>query len=334
MSENENKIDFLAIGDIVIDAFIKLKDASIVGTPDTPDYKICLPFADKVPYEDVFVLPAVGNAGNAAVSAARLGLKVKLISNVGDDKEGADCLKTLEKEKVGTDLVKVNPGIKTNYHYVLWYGADRTILIKHEVYPYIFPEVDAPKWIYFSSVNETAFPFHFKIADFLDAHPETKLAFQPGKFEIKLGKEKLARLYKHTKMFFCNVEEAEKILGIENLDVKELLKGVHALGPEIVVITDGPKGAYTYDGQEFLFIAPYPDPKPPYDRTGAGDAFSTTVVSSIILGKTLPEALAWAGINSMSVVQEVGAQKGLLSREKIEEYLKTAPATYKAEKIN
>ena len=30
MSGQENKIDFLAIGDTVIDAFIKLKDASIV----------------------------------------------------------------------------------------------------------------------------------------------------------------------------------------------------------------------------------------------------------------------------------------------------------------
>ena len=71
MSENNNKIDFLAIGDIVVDCFIKLKDGSadVVGTPDTPDYKICIPFGEKVPYEDVFVIPAVGNAANAAMAA-------------------------------------------------------------------------------------------------------------------------------------------------------------------------------------------------------------------------------------------------------------------------
>ncbi len=334
MSEDANKIDFLAIGDIVIDAFIKLKQADIEGVADTPSYKICLPFAEKVPYEDVFVIPAVGNASNAAISAARLELAAGLVTNVGDDKDGEDCLSALKKNNVRTDFVKINKGAKTNYHYVLWYGAERTILIKHQNYPYTMPDIGNPKWIYFSSVNETAFPFHNKLADYLDSHKDIKLAFQPGKFEIKLGKEKLIRLYKHSKMFFCNVEEAGTILGQGSLDVKELLKKMRELGPETIVITDGPKGAYAYDGTDTYFIKSYPDPKPPYSRTGAGDAFSSTVVSAIILGKTLPEALAWAGINSMAVVQQVGANVGLLSREKIEEYLKNAPADYKAKKIN
>jgi len=336
MSENQNKIDFLAIGDIVIDAFIKLKDSSanIVGTPDTPDYKICIPFGEKVPYEDVFVIPAVGNAANAAMAAARLGLiNTSFVTNLGDDRNGEDCLAELKKNNVQTDFVKVNAGFKTNYHYILWYGAERTILIKHQDYPYTLPDIGDPKWIYFSSVNETAFPFHNKLADYLDSHPEIQLAFQPGKFEIKLGKEKLQRLYKNSKIFFCNVEEAEKILDIEDLDIKDLLKKMRELGPEIVVITDGPKGAYAYDGNDFWFIEPYPDPKPPISRTGAGDAFSSTVLSAMILGKNLPEALAWGGVNAMAVVQQVGAHTGLLSREKLEEYLQNAPEDYRARKI-
>src|ERR1019366_4676840 len=124
MSDNENKIDFLAIGDIVIDAFIKLKQADVMGTPDTPDYKICIPFGEKVPYEEVDVIYAVGNASNAAVSAARLGLDTALVTNLGDDRDGEDCLATLKKNNVKTDFVKVNAGMKTNYHYVLWYGAE------------------------------------------------------------------------------------------------------------------------------------------------------------------------------------------------------------------
>jgi sugar/nucleoside kinase (ribokinase family) len=74
-------------------------------------------------------------------------------------------------------------------------------------------------------------------------------------------------------------------------------------------------------------------PHTPVEATGAGDAFASTVVSALILGKTLHEALSWAPINSMSVVQQVGAQKGLLTREKLEEYLKNAPEEYKLSKI-
>ena len=329
----KNNYDLIAIGDIVVDTFIKLEKANIHGVPDGENYEICMPFAEKLPYEDVFIASAVGNAPNASVSISRLGLKTALVSNIGDDRDGEDCLASLKKDGVATEFVITNKGMKTNQHYVLWYGADRTILIKHEIYPYVLPEINHPKWIYFSSVNETAFPFHYTIADYLDTHPEVKLAFQPGKYEIKMGKDKLKRLYKHSKLFICNVEEAEKILGLKETEIKELLAKMRDLGPEIVVITDGPKGAYSYDGAEYLFMPIYPDPKPPYSRTGAGDAFSSTVVAGLIAEKTLAESLAWAGINSMAVVQQVGAQKGLLTREKLEEYLKNAPEDYKARKL-
>ena len=43
-------------------------------------------FGDKVPYESVNVIPAVGNSPNAAVaSTARLGLSTALMTNMGDD---------------------------------------------------------------------------------------------------------------------------------------------------------------------------------------------------------------------------------------------------------
>jgi len=326
--------DFIAIGDTVIDAFIRLKDASVSGEPDTKEYKICLPFADKVPYEDMFVVPAVGNAANAAVSTSRLGIKSAIVSNIGDDQNGKNCLEAFKNDNVGTEFIKINQGIKTNYHYVLWYKEDRTILIKHEVYPYTLPEIGNPKWVYFSSVSGTAYPFHNTVAEYLENHPEIKLAFQPGKNEIKLGREKLASLYKRANILFCNVEEAEKILEIETLGINELLKRLQEIGPKIVVITDGPKGAYAYDGVNIWQQLPYPDIKPPFERTGAGDAFASTVVGALILGKTLPEALSWGAVNSMSVVQDVGAQKGLLTKEALESFLLSAPPEFKPTKLN
>ena len=101
----------------------------------------------------------------------------------------------------------------------------------------------------------------------------------------------------------------------------------------MAVITDGPKGAYADDGNEVWFITMYPDSKAPVDRTGAGDAFASTFTSAIALGKSIPEALSWGPINSMSVVQYIGAQEGLMPREQLEKHLADAPENYKPQKI-
>lgn len=336
MNTNENKmnpkIDFLAIGDIVIDAFIRLKDAEEMLDHGTRE--LCVRFGDKVPYESVTIVPAVGNSPNAAVSASRLGLRSAVITNIGNDKNGEDCLASLKNDNVITDYVTIEKNTNTNYHYVLWYSVDRTILIKHEKFNYKFPELENVGWIYLSSLAENSLDYHKEIAEYLQKHPLTKLAFQPGTFQIKFGAEKLKDIYNRTEIFFCNVEEAEKILGINSNDVLTLSKGMQALGPKIVVISDGPNGAYLYLNDELYHMPLYPDIAPPLDRTGAGDAFSSTFTAALALGKTPLEAFAWAPINSMSVVQEIGAQKGLLSKEKLEEYLSKAPESYKAEKIN
>lgn len=334
MTEKDDKIDFLAIGDIVIDAFIRLKDANVSCKIDTKTCELCLRFGDKVPYESVTVLPAVGNSPNAAVCASRLGLSVGLLSNIGDDKHGKDCIAQLQKEKISTEYISVEVNKITNYHYVLWYDVDRTILIKHTEFEYKLPSLPPVKWVYLSSLSENSLAYHFEILEFLKNNPETKLAFQPGTFQIKFGTEKLKEVYLRTEIFFCNVEEAQKILNTTEKNILTLSLGIQALGPRIVVISDGPDGAYLHTNDELWHMPIYPDIDPPFERTGAGDAFSSTFTSMLALGKTPLEALALAPINSMSVVQKIGAQEGLLSREKILEYLQKAPENYVAKKIN
>ena len=333
-----SKIDFLAVGDIVIDAFIELQDAEVHCNINNDDCTISMRWGDKIPYKQVNVVNAVGNSPNASVSASRLGLNSSIVTHLGDDQNGKDCIESLKKDGVGTDLVQVQDGFKTNYHYVMSFNAERTILIKHEDYKYDFDEVmngvEAPSWIYFSSVGEDSLPYHEQIGKYSEAHPETKLAFQPGTFQISLGYEKLKSIYQNCELFFCNKEEAQKILNSKETDIKKILEAMRELGPNIVVITDGPDGAYTFDGEEMWHMPMYPDPAPPVDRTGAGDSFSSTLTSFLAKGMPISEALRRAPINSMSVVQYVGAQEGLLSEEKIEEYLAKAPEDYKPSKIN
>jgi len=141
-------------------------------------------------------------------------------------------------------------------------------------------------------------------------------------------------LYEVTEIFFCNKEEAQDILKTKEQDVPTLIREFKKLGPKMPVITDGPNGAYVVDADNQAWHMPmYPDPAPPVDRTGAGDSFSSTFTTAIILGKTPAEALAWGPINSMSVVQHIGAQAGLLTLDKLTEFLADAPADYKPKKV-
>lgn len=339
MNENTEteKLDFVAVGDTVTDAFIEMSDVRIDTEPNEGDLghkEICFRLGDKIPFNDVVVIPAVGNSPNAAVSASRLGLKAGLVTDMGSDRNGQDSLEQLKGESISLEHVRIHEGMKSNYHYILRYGAERTILVNHQKYEYAFPEITpAPEWIYLSSLAENSLPYHQQISEYLEAHEETKLAFQPGTFQMSLGYENLERLYRVAELFFCNKEEAQKILGVESKEITELLRMMHDKGPRKVVITDGPEGAYTFDGEEIWHMPMYPDPEKPLDRTGAGDSFSSTFTSALALGKSLPEALSWGPINSMSVVQHIGAQKGLLNREQLEEYLENRPDSYQAEKI-
>jgi ribokinase len=338
----KKNIDIVAIGDTTTDAFIRLKEAHLNCKVNSEECEICMPFGDKIPFEYVKVVKAVGNAANAAVSAARLGLNSALISDLGDDQGGKDDMAELQRNNVITKFVKIHANKPSNYHFVLWYDVDRTILVKHTDYDYRLPEFPAPKWIYLTSLASTTYNYHMALADYLEKNPAVKLAFQPGTFQMELGEEKLKRIYSRTDLFVVNVEEAERILSQEGKgtknpsgtpDIKFLLKSLADFGPKMVAITDNTNGAYLYDGEKYYHVPMYPDPRPAFERTGCGDAWASTFISALALGHSPLEALLWAPINPMSVAQFIGAQEGLLSREQLEWWLERAPEEYKVKEI-
>ncbi|MEO6761047.1 MAG: carbohydrate kinase family protein [Candidatus Saccharimonadales bacterium] len=336
-SNERKQIDIVSIGDVVIDDFIRLNDDQAwTYVDDTGKKVLAMEFGTKLPFDDHDVVYAVGNAANAAVAFTYLELDTSFATNVGDDQYGRDIITTLKKNGVETNLVRVHPHMNSNYHFVLRYKAERTILIKHKKYRYEWPKlhgIDIPKWVYFSSVSEHALEYHDQICDWLDEHPEVKVAFQPGTFQMIVGAERLKRLYQKSDVLILNREEAVTVGGGNHADVHDLMNKLHDLGAKIVVVTDGPDGAYASDGNEAWKMPLYPDPAPPVDRTGAGDAFASTFVAALAHGDNIEAALQWAPINSMSVCQGVGAQAGLLKKHELEDYLRKAPEWYKPERF-
>lgn len=332
-----SQIDVLSVGDVVTDAFIKLLDDRAESYDSEHGPMLAMPFATKIPYDHSEVLPGVGNSPNAAVNFAKLGLKSGLVANVGGDSAGRDIIHALQKSKVDSRFVHIDPDKASNYHYVLWYKNERTILIKHEEYDYHWPKLkpkEVPKWIYFSSISKNALEFQDDLIEWLnDDEPDVKLAFQPGTFQMEIGADRMKHVYARSEVMACNREEAVYITGGKYENLHDLFDRLHGLGPKVVLISDGPKGSYGSDGQNRFKMPIYPDPGPPVERTGAGDAFTSTFVASIIKGNTVDGALQRAPISSMNVVQHVGAQAGLLNEKELAELLQKAPEWYKPERI-
>src|SRR5207248_10347208 len=109
------QIDVLSVGDVVTDAFIKLLDdeARVEKTKDGP--RLSMAFSTKVPFDHAEVIEGVGNASNASVAFARLGLNSGLAANVGSDIYGRDIIAAFEKNVVDTRFVHLNPGPQCNY---------------------------------------------------------------------------------------------------------------------------------------------------------------------------------------------------------------------------
>lgn len=331
MSDSK-KPKVLAVGDIITDAFIKLDENYAQSYTDEHGYKrLAFELGAKLPYDSVEIIEAVECSPNAAVSMARLGLDASLMAWLGDDGPGKDMVSYLKSQNVDTSELAVEAGKKSNYHYVLRYGADRTKLQRFEDYSYKWrAPTETPDWLYLGVLGEKTWPLHEAILKYLNENPEVKLAFQPGMYHLMWGAEKLAEFYRRAAVVILNREEAVTVTNGNHDDIHDLLNKMHELGIKVAVITDGPDGAFASDGQQRLKMPLYPDPAPPLDRTGAGDAFASTFVAELALGNNVEGALQLAPINSMSVCQKVGAQTGLLSCAELEGYLRKAPDWYKA----
>ncbi|MBI2600778.1 carbohydrate kinase family protein [Candidatus Daviesbacteria bacterium] len=316
--------DLISIGDCVIDTFIPLNDAGVVEKDGVQ--LLTLRYGDKIPVEPSVSMVA-GNAANNAVGASRLGLKTAIYTNVGnkDDDEADDrIIARFKKEKIDTRYVIENANMFSNHHIVLNYKGERTILIYHQPWKFDLPDLDKSKWVYLTSMSPSYVESSVveQIIHYLE-RSSSKLAYQPGTFQLKVGAKKSARLLSLTEIFFVNLEEAKLFLGFEkgeDISIKKLLKGLLDLGPKMVVITDGGKGSFGFDGENYYKLDIFPARI--LEMTGAGDAYATGCMAGLFYGNDLPEAMRWGAANGASVVEQVGPQAGLLTYHKMLEKLK------------
>ena len=329
--------DIVFVGDTAADLYLTVADEAVTVQDGLDSRLLVLPFGAKLTCEVTCAVAAGGNSANAAVACARLGLRAAMVGYVGDDQPGREAVASLRSEGIDATFVRLDPSVPTNRNFVLRVGHERTILVHHEQHdcrwPHL-PPADVPTWLFLSSVGRDAHEYESQIVDWLEARPEVSLAFEPGTLQIARGAMQLDRLLRRSSVVVCNREEAATLTGEHpGSDPVVLLDHMLSLGPEQVVITDGSAGAYGSDGVVHLVVPVFPDDAPVADRTGAGDAFASTLVAALASGLLLDEAMARAPVNSMRVVQQVGSQSGLLDDWTLEALLAGAPDAYRVREL-
>jgi ribokinase len=306
--------DLISIGDPTIDTFLGIHDAE-VALQHKPEHRhICIDYSSKIPVDSFFKFPA-GNMPNNAIGASRLGLKVSAYGVVGNDSEGEWVRKELSDESVDVSLVRVDEKQPSNSSTVLVFKKERTIFVWHQTRLYQLPPLPPSQWMYLTSLgplSEHLEHLHREVAGYLKSH-QTKLAFNPGTYQLLMGRDALAPLLKRSEIIFLNKEETQELTGKNTADIKVLLRALKDLGPQIAVITDGPLGSYSYDGKSYFATGIYD--LPVVERTGAGDSYGTGFMCARFYGLPIPEAMRWGTFNAAYVVGKFGGILGLADKE-------------------
>lgn len=254
-----------------------------------------------------------GNAMNASITFARQGLDAELMCMLGTEPSGQAILGVLDDEGISTKYVVQDERFQTSYGTVLLASnGERTILSYQGAHPHDtgwpldLDGIRAADWLYLSSVGSMA--LLEKIISIASAHG-VRVALNPGSRELK-EIPKLKALLEDVTVLILNKDEMELI--VEGKTHEELVRhGAHLV--PIVAVSDGPRGVIATDGKVIIKAGMYEDVKV-IDRTGAGDAFGSGLVSMLARAKSLEEAIVFASANSTSVVGSVGATPGILHR--------------------
>ena len=302
----------ITFGSAIIDIFVLIKNS------EARDGKICFSLGEKIPMEDIFW--TIGGGGvNTAATFARQGLKVAWVGKIGQDWAGQIIKNQLTELRIFADFVGVDSQHPTSTSVVLSTSEGRTILTNHQADRYLqekdidWSEIKNTQWFYLAPLSGELANLTSAIINFA-AKNKIRVAINPSLDQIKLGYQFFQRISKGINVLLLNQEEAAILTGESFYQEEVILERLKKLDCQFVVITQGRKGVKVIDRQKKV-IYQAGIPKSDYiDRTGAGDAFGSGLVSQLVKGENIFEAIQYGTANATSCIQKLGAQNGLLAK--------------------
>ena len=318
MAEQDKIIDVITIGRSSIDLYSQNIGADFV---DIKGF-------------DAFV---GGSPLNIATGCARLGLSAALLTGVGEDKVGDFILNFLEKEGVGIQYIPkirgarssaVVLGIQPPDKFPLVYYrdncADSQITVDHVIHAKVHEarmieisatamNVEPSRSAVFFALEEahkanvtTLLDIDFRADQWSDIRSfgiMVRAALPKVKIAIGTEEEILAAMLQDSSQVHIEHQQisAPKITG----HIDEAIKGIMALGVEVLVVKRGGKGVTIYDNKGNVTDVPG-FPVEPLNVLGAGDAFASGFIYGYLQGWDLYKSCRMGNASGAQVVLQPG----------------------------
>ncbi|MBQ7764840.1 carbohydrate kinase family protein [bacterium] len=339
-------IKVITIGSATMDVFVECDEANIVSvcTKDKNSNFMSYPYGSKIDIS-TFASNVGGGGVNTACNFGNLGFDTSAIFKIGKDFYADGILHFFKDQKVKLGSIIQKENESTGFSVILVsFQGDRTVLAHRGANANLreedinFEAIKEADLVYIAPLNGESNKILEKIVDFAEEY-DTKICFNAGTTSIKKGFEHLRGILDSAHVVVMNKEEASMATGIEvrpdtktekfsqdviHRDIKSMLQALKIKDYQVVVITDGSKGAYAYEGKNYYFCPTFPSEV--ISTLGAGDSFASTFCAALYRnGTDIGKALMYGSVNSASVVSKFGATEGLLTFEAIEEKLNNHP---------
>jgi sugar/nucleoside kinase (ribokinase family) len=280
-----------------------------------------------------FVKRTAGAETNVAIGLARLGLSVGWVSRLGTDSMGRFLRRALSREGVDCTHVTCDPAHRTGFQFKgrVEGGGDPQVEYqrKGSAASLIQPdEIDVP-WLtsarhlhatgVFPALSANCLATARRSMELMRATGRT-VSFDPNLRPTLWStpehmRETLNALATQADWVLPGIEEGRFLTGAD--DAPGIARFYRDRGAKLVVVKLGPQGAY-YDGEAGSGrVAGFPVARV-VDTVGAGDGFAVGVISALLEGLGVPQAVrrgTWIGARA---VQVLGDTEGLPTRTELE----------------
>jgi sugar/nucleoside kinase (ribokinase family) len=255
-----------------------------------------------------------GSAGNVSIVSATLGLKVSLLSAVGEEFKNSEYEKKLLNLGINIDSMIIVNDKRTPIAFMLTDPDENQIFYFYSGAGEAFPETEVPKKtvenckvLHLGTGNPNFNSRGSEIGRSLDKI----ISFDPGQDLHLYSNEELGLIIKRTNILFGNHYEIDSILNKLKLDINDLRE----IGPDIVIKTCGKLGSIIYSDEK---IKIKPNYRPTIDPTGAGDSYRAGFFKYYLQDKPLEECAKFASAVSSFIVEKEGCQTNIPTLEEAE----------------